>query len=198
VSTVSEQLASRIQMLADWPRVGESFCDLTPLLADPASFHLAVSAIADHFATGIADPGGPPVDVVLGVESRGYAIAAPVALRLDTGFVPVRRFGRLPASVVADDYAVEFGSDLLEVRRDAVASGRRVLIVDDILGSGATAAAVVRLVRKLGAEVAGVACVVELSAHGGRAALDGVEVFSVLRLDDPVVQWRTPGRTGEY
>lgn len=188
-------------MLTDWPHRGAVFCDLTPLMADPQTFRFAVSAIADHFTVGIADAGGAPISAVLGIESRGFAIAAAVALRLDAGFVPVRRSGRLPASVVAEDYAVEFGSDLLEVQRDAVPQNGRVLVVDDILGSGATAAAVVRLVHRIGSQVAGVACIAEMASHGGRDALGGTEVFSLITVGDTNVEWKTPrypsGGTGD-
>lgn len=196
MSTELQALHDRVRMLADWPHQGAVFCDLTPLMADPRSFHTVVSAVADHFATGIADAGGPPITAVLGIESRGFAIAAAVAFRLDAGFVPVRRAGRLPASVVAEEYAVEFGSDLLEVQRDAVGQHNRVLVVDDILGSGATAAAVVRLVHRIGSEVAGVACIAEMASHGGREALGDTEVFSVLTLDDSTVEWKTPRQRG--
>lgn len=174
----------RIDFVPDWPRPGVSFCDLSALLADARAFHSAVTAIADHFASGITDAGGRRVVGVVGVEARGFAVAAPVALRLDSGFVPARRAGRLPAAVEATDYVLDFGTGLLEVRRDAVSVGDRVLVVDDVLGTGATAAAVVRMVRSLGGEVAGVACVVELVAQGGRAALGDVPVFSVVQFDD--------------
>lgn len=196
MSTDREALASKVQLIEDWPQPGAAFCDLTSLLADARSFHAVITAIADHFATGIADAGGPPVDLVVGVEARGYAVAAPVALRLDAGFVPVRRAGRLPPSVVAEEYAMEFGSDLLEVHAASVGSAHRVLVVDDVLGTGATAAAVVRLVRSLGAEVAGFACAVELAGHGGRDALGGIEVFSAVTIDGSGAAWRTPGVGG--
>jgi len=182
-----DHLRPFVRMVADWPRPGVSFCDLTPLFADAAGFHEAVTAIADHHAHGIADAGGAGVTRVAAVEARGFAVGAPVALRIDAGFVPVRRAGRLPAAVEATEYTLDFGTELLEIHNDAVTAGDRVLIVDDVLGTGATAEAVARIVTRLGATVVGVAAVVELTSLGARQRLDGVPVFSVLTIDDPGV-----------
>lgn len=193
-----DHLAGLVRAVPDWPRPGVAFCDLSPLLADAGAFHEAITAIADHYAHGIADAGGAPVTRVLAVESRGFAIGAPVALRIDAGFVPVRKSGRLPADVEATEYTLDYGSELIEVRTDAIVSGDRVLIVDDVLGTGATAGAVIRIAERLGAQVVGVACIVELTELGGRAHLDPVPVFSVLAVDEPGMTAssagpRTPG-----
>ncbi len=179
-----ERLASLVRPVPDWPRPGVSFCDLTPLFADAAAFHEAVTAIADHFAHGIADAGGGPVTKVAAVESRGFIVGAPVALRIDAGLVPVRRAGRLPAAVEAIEYTLDYGTQLLEVRNDAIGAGDRVLVVDDVLGTGATVEAVVRIVERLGGHVVGAAAVVELAALGARERLRSTPVFSVLALDD--------------
>lgn len=181
----ADQLRSRIRDIADWPRPGITFHDITPLLADSAAFHQVVTIIADHHARGIADPGGRRVDLVVGVEARGFILAAPVALRLDAGFVPVRKAGKLPAAIEAEEYTLEYGTDLLEIHNDAISPGQRVLIVDDVIATGGTASAVVRLVRRLGGEVAGVACLLELPALGGRSQLPDIEVMSLVSIEGP-------------
>ena len=178
-----EHLRSRIRDIPDWPRPGITFRDITPLLADATAFHHAVDALADPWARGMADEGGGPVERVLGVEARGLILAAPVAYRLDAGFVPVRKAGKLPHEIEAEEYVLEYGEDLLEIHRDAIHPGQRVLVVDDVLATGGTAAATVRLVRKLGGEVAAVAVLLELPALGGRDQLEGVPVRSLLSID---------------
>ncbi len=180
-----DQLRSRIRDIADWPRPGITFHDITPLLADAAAFHQVVTAIADRHARGIADAGGQPVDLVVGVEARGFILAAPVALRIDAGFVPVRKAGKLPAAIEAEEYTLEYGTDLLEIHNDAISAGQRVLIVDDVVATGGTAAAVVRLVHRLGGEVVGVACLLELPALGGRAQLGDIDVMSLVTIGSP-------------
>lgn len=180
-----DQLRSRIRDIADWPRAGITFHDITPLLADAAAFHQVVTTIADRYAGGIVDPGGRGVDVVVGVEARGFILAAPVALRIDAGFVPVRKAGKLPAAIEAEEYTLEYGTDLLEIHNDAIGPGQRVLIVDDVIATGGTAAAVVRLVRRLGGVVVGVACLLELPALGGRSELADLDVMSIVTIASP-------------
>src|SRR3954471_11624498 len=139
-------LKDHIRDIPDFPKPGVVFKDITPLLADVDAFRFAVDAIADHFA-------GNEVDKVLGVEARGFIIGAPVAYRFGAGFVPVRKAGKLPWDIEREEYELEYGTDLLEIHRDAVQPGDHVLIVDDVLATGGTAAATVRLVKKLGGTV---------------------------------------------
>ncbi len=157
-------LATHIRDVPDFPKPGVTFKDITPLLGDPAAFRDTVDAIVSaHVGDGITK--------VLGVEARGFILAAPVAYGLGAGFVPVRKVGKLPSAVEAAEYALEYGTDVLEVHRDALAPGERVLIVDDVLATGGTAAATVGLAEALGAEVVGLAFLIELTFLGGRRAL---------------------------
>lgn len=171
-------LKDHIRDIPDFPMPGVVFKDLTPLLADVDAFRFAVDAIADHFA-------GHRVDKVLGIEARGFIIAAPIAYRFGAGFVPVRKAGKLPWEIEREEYELEYGSDLLEVHRDAVETGESVLVVDDVLATGGTAGATLRLARRLGAEVVGVGIVVELAFLGGRDKLDATDVVSLVRYDEP-------------
>src|SRR5205807_2172462 len=135
-----------------------------------------VDGIADHFATR-------RVDKVLGIEARGFIVAAPVAYRFGAGFVPVRKAGKLPWDVEKEEYVLEYGTDLLEIHRDAVAPGERVLIVDDVMATGGTAAATVRLVEKLGGTVAGLSFIIELAFLNGRRKLEGHNVVSLMEYE---------------
>jgi adenine phosphoribosyltransferase len=160
-----------VRDIPDWPRPGVVFRDITPLLHDPHAFGLVVDALVET-----ATVPGSPVTRVLGVEARGFVFAAPVAYKLGAGFVPVRKAGKLPWEIEREEYVLEYGVDLLEIHRDAVHPGERVLIVDDVLATGGTAAATVRLVEKLGGVVAGLAFVMEIEGLGGRQALEGQDV----------------------
>src|ERR671914_674541 len=135
-------LKDHIRDIPDFPKPGVVFKDITPLLADVDAFRFTIDAIADHFA-------GQTVDKVLGIEARGFVVAAPVAYRFGAGFVPVRKAGKLPWEIEREQYALEYGTDLLEVHRDAIGAGERVLILDDVLATGGTAAGTVRLVERL-------------------------------------------------
>src|SRR4051812_26493060 len=157
-------LRSRIRDIPDFPKPGVGFKDITPLLSHADSFRLAVDSLAELFA----DRG---VDQVLGIEARGFILAAPVAHRLGAGFVPVRKAGKLPWEVEKEEYVLEYGTDLLEIHKDAVGPGQRALIIDDVMATGGTAVATIRLVEKLGAVVAGLGFVIELGFLGGRAKL---------------------------
>ncbi len=157
-------LKERIRDIPDFPRPGVGFKDITPLLADAAAFGACVDLLADHFAERA-------VDKVVGVEARGFIVAAPIAHRLAAGFVPVRKAGKLPWRVQREEYTLEYGTDVLEVHADAVAPGERVLIVDDVLATGGTAIAAARLAERLGAATVGFGCVIELAFLGGRRRL---------------------------
>jgi adenine phosphoribosyltransferase len=143
------------------------------LLADPATFDEVVSRLAEPFADD-------RIGAVVGVEARGFILAAPVALRLGAGFVPVRKAGKLPWEIEREEYELEYGTDLLEIHRDALEPGERVLVLDDVLATGGTAAATVRLVEKLGAEVVGLSFLIELGFLDGRSRLDGRRLESLI------------------
>jgi adenine phosphoribosyltransferase len=164
-------LKDGIRDIPDYPRPGILFKDITPLLATPGALEEVVDAMSAGFAR---------VDKVTGIEARGFILAAPVACRLRAGFVPVRKQGKLPAATYAQSYELEYGTATIEVHTDAFEPGERVLIVDDVLATGGTAQAAAELVRKAGAEVAGVSVLLELQALNGRAKLDGLTVLSLL------------------
>jgi adenine phosphoribosyltransferase len=165
-------LAALVRDVPDWPKPGILFKDVTPLLADPSGLAAAVEALADPWAGR--------VDKVVGIEARGFILAAPVALALRAGFVPIRKAGKLPWHTAGASYALEYGEATIEMHTDAVAAGDQVLVVDDVLATGGTAAAAVRLVTGCGATVVGVSVLLELGALAGRAALPGLSVSSLL------------------
>jgi adenine phosphoribosyltransferase len=166
-------LKNHIRDIPDFPKPGVVFKDITPLLADVDAFRFTIDAIAGHFA-------GRTVDKVLGIEARGFILAAPVAYRFGAGFVPVRKAGRLPAEIEREEYELEYGTDLLEIHRDGLAPGDRTLVVDDVLATGGTAAASIRLVRKLGAEIVGFGSIIELGFLEGRRRLEGIDLVSLV------------------
>ncbi|MGH9101864.1 MAG: adenine phosphoribosyltransferase [Acidimicrobiales bacterium] len=161
-----------VRDIADFPSPGVVFKDITPLLADADAFSATVEALACRFADR-------QVDYVLGIEARGFIVAAPVALSLRAGFVPARKSGKLPWHVVSEPYTLEYGDSSLEVHADAMAPGTSVVIVDDVLATGGTACAAIKLVERLGARVAGLGFVLELGFLDGRARLSGHEVFAL-------------------
>ena len=166
-------LSSHIRDVPDWPEPGVVFKDLTPLLAHPVAFAATIDALAEPFR----DRG---VTKVVGIEARGFLVGAPVALQLGAGFVPARKPGKLPGPTASEQYVLEYGTDCLEIHADSVAVGDRVLIVDDVIATGGTAAAAVRLVEGLGGTVVGLAVVIELAFLDGRSVLDGHELVSLL------------------
>jgi adenine phosphoribosyltransferase len=168
----SEWLKSHVRDIPDYPKPGVMFRDITPLLATPDAFAGAVDALAAPFE-------GERIDKVLGIEARGFVFAAPVAYHFAAGFVPVRKAGKLPWKIEQEEYELEYGTDLLEIHRDAVHPGERVLVVDDVIATGGTAAATARLVERLGGEVAGFAFVLELVFLSGRTKLPGYRVEAV-------------------
>jgi adenine phosphoribosyltransferase len=164
VMTESAWLRSLVRDIPDYPERGVTFRDITPLLGDADGFRRAIDELAERFADD-------DVDRVVGVEARGFILAAPVAYRLGASFVPVRKAGKLPWAVVREEYRLEYGTDRLEIHRDAIHPDERILVVDDVLATGGTAAATCRLVEALGGSIVGLGILIELSELGGRAAL---------------------------
>ena len=169
-------LKELIRAVPDYPKPGILFYDLTTLLQNPRGFHALVDNLCEHYA-------GNDVDVVVGVEARGFIFAPALAFRLNAGFIPVRKPRKLPWKTVAVTYQLEYGADTLEIHEDAIKPGQRVLISDDLLATGGTAAATVELVRKLGGVVVGASFAVELTFLNGRAKLPGIDVFSMIQYD---------------
>ena len=170
---MTDALKSRIRHVPDFPKAGILFYDVTTLLRDPDGFRIAIDQLTSPFA-------GAGIDLVVGIESRGFILGSAVADRLGTGFVPVRKLGKLPAETVRASYALEYGTDSLEMHRDAITPGQRVLIVDDLLATGGTANAAVQLVKQLGGVVQGIAFLIELVGLDGRSKLEGEQVYTVL------------------
>ena len=168
-----EHLKALIRDVPDFPMPGILFRDVTPLLRDPGGLRQVVDALAARYR-------GQEIDVVAGIESRGFLFGAPLALALGVGFVPIRKLGKLPADRISREYALEYGTNALEMHRDAVRPGERVLLIDDLLATGGTARAASELIEELGAQVAEVAFVIELAFLNGRAALDGRPVHALM------------------
>jgi adenine phosphoribosyltransferase len=168
-----DDLKAKIRHVPDFPKAGILFYDITTLLQDRAGFHAAVGRMAEPFECDT-------IDIVVGIESRGFIFGAAVADRLGAGFAPVRKPGKLPSQTVRASYDLEYGSDALEIHDDAVKKGQRVLIVDDLLATGGTAKATVDLVRRLGGEIHALAFLIELGALNGRDKLPGERVHAVL------------------
>ena len=168
---LADLIQARVRDVADYPQPGVVFKDITPLLADGKALAAVVSALAE---------GHGPVDKVAGIEARGFILAASVACQLGSGFVPVRKQGRLPGPTYARSYQLEYGTATIEVHQDAFTPGERVLIVDDVLATGGTAEATADLVRHAGAEVAGIAVILELGFLGGRGRLAEQNLRSLL------------------
>jgi adenine phosphoribosyltransferase len=177
VADLDSRLTGLIRDVPDFPEPGVLFKDITPLLADHAALAAVVDALA---APGRDETGAPVVDKVLGMESRGFILGAPVALALGVGFVPVRKAGKLPRATYAVSYALEYGEATLEVHQDALGAGDRVLLVDDVLATGGTAKATMDLVEKCGASVHAIAVLMELGFLTGREAIGGVSLTTLL------------------
>jgi adenine phosphoribosyltransferase len=172
----SEQLKRLIREVPDFPKPGILFYDITTLLRDKTGFAQLIDLLSEHYI-------GKQIDLILGMEARGFIFGPALAYRLNAGFVPVRKPGKLPAVTVKVEYELEYGSNALEVHKDAVQKGQRVLIVDDLLATGGTAEATARLAASLGGEIAGLAFVVELDFLNGREKLKPYNVFSLLHYD---------------
>ena len=171
-----DELKKLIREIPDYPKPGILFYDVTTLLKDSHGFHSLVDKLCEHYS-------GRKVDVVAGIEARGFIFAPALAYRLGAGFVPVRKPKKLPWKTAAISYQLEYGTDTLEIHEDAVTPGQHVLICDDLLATGGTASASVSLVRRLGGEVVGAAFAVELNFLKGRSKLPDVDVFSLIKYD---------------
>lgn len=169
----TERLRNLVRDVPDFPTPGIDFKDITPMLGDEQAFATVIDLLAQRF-----DRRG--ITKVVGIEARGFIVAAPVAYRLEAGFVPARKQGKLPWQTVGVAYELEYGSERLELHEDAVSGSDRVLIVDDVLATGGTARAAIDVVERLGAEVAGIGVIIELSFLNGRDRLNGTELYAVL------------------
>ena len=170
----AEDLRAKIREIPDFPKPGILFYDITTLIKQPKPFAEAIDLLVEPFAD-------TKVDVVVGMESRGFIFSAPMAIRLDAGFVPVRKLGKLPAETISVEYALEYGTNTLEVHKDAIQPGQRVLIVDDLLATGGTVLGTIDLVKQLKAEIVGLSFLVELRFLKGRARLGGYDIHSVIQ-----------------
>lgn len=172
MATNGHWITRLVRDIPDYPTSGVTFRDITPLLGDAEGFTGAITELVHRFDD-------VPVDRVLGMEARGFIVAAPVAYRIGAGFIPVRKAGKLPWAVVREEYELEYGRDKLEIHRDAIHPGERVLVIDDVLATGGTASATCTLVEALGGVVAGIGVLIELVDLGGRQRLDGRLVQSL-------------------
>ena len=170
---LEEILRARVRDVPDFPKPGIVFKDITPLLADEVAFSSVIDEIVVSFGRGT-------VDKVVGIEARGFIVASPVAYHFGAGFVPVRKKGKLPWETEAETYELEYGEETLEIHRDAIASGERVAIVDDVLATGGTALATARLIEQLDGKIVGMAFLIELGFLGGRDRLKAYDVLSLL------------------
>src|SRR5215475_10079383 len=171
-----EHLKSLVREVPDFPKKGILFYDITTLLKDKIGFATLIDALSEHYIDR-------DIDLVLGIEARGFIFGPALAYRLNAGFVPIRKPKKLPAETVRWPYQLEYGTDTLEIHKDAVQPGQRVIIVDDLLATGGTAGACVQLARSLGADVQGLGFAVELTFLNGRTRLPGCDVFSLLQYD---------------
>lgn len=169
-------LAALVRDIPDFPEPGVVFKDITPVLADAKALAELVDALARPFSEA-------GVSKVAGIEARGFTLATPVASHLDAGFIPLRKPGKLPFDTVTEEYELEYGSDALEVHVDAVTEGEKILLVDDVIATGGTAAAAIRLLRRIGADVVGLSVFIELVFLGGSDHLDGVPLHALLKYD---------------
>jgi adenine phosphoribosyltransferase len=171
-----DHLKELIREVPDFPKKGILFYDITTLLKDKVGFATLIDALSEHYLN-------EKIDTVLAIEARGFIFGPALAYRLNAGFVPIRKPGKLPAETVRWTYELEYGQDTLEIHKDAIKPGQRVIIVDDLLATGGTANACASLAKSLGAEIAGMGFVVELDFLNGREKFNGTEVFSLLHYD---------------
>ena len=168
-----EQIEALIRDVPDFPEPGIVFKDITPVLADPIAFSTIIDLIVVHFGRG-------NVDKVVGIEARGFILGAPVAYHFGAGVIPVRKKGKLPYDTIEEEYALEYGTARLEIHTDAVTPGERVLVVDDVLATGGTAAATASLVERIGGKVCGIATLIELDFLHGRDKVSGYDLFTLI------------------
>jgi len=168
-----EQIDALIRDVPDFPEPGIVFKDITPVLADPIAFSTIIDLIVVHFGRG-------NVDKVVGIEARGFILGAPVAYHFGAGIIPVRKKGKLPRETLEESYALEYGTASLEIHKDAVQPGERVLVVDDVLATGGTAKAAATLVERVGGKVCGIATLIELDFLHGRDKLQGYDLFTLI------------------
>jgi adenine phosphoribosyltransferase len=168
-----EAIRALVRDVPDFPQEGIVFKDITPLLADEVAFSSVIDLIVVHFGRGA-------VDKVVGIEARGFILASPVAYHFGAGFVPVRKKDKLPWATESAEYELEYGSATLEIHKDGIEPGERVLIVDDVLATGGTARATAELVERIGGKVVGIACLLELSFLNGRSRLEGHDLFTLI------------------
>lgn len=168
------ELEKAIRDIQDFPKKGVIFKDITPLLGNPELFAKTIKAMSEPFKNA-------GITKVLGSESRGFILAAPIAMELGAGFVPVRKKGKLPYKVISAEYALEYGTDTIEIHEDALLPGEKILIVDDVLATGGTAAAMIELAEKLGAKIEGISMLIELKFLDGRKKTGDKKVFSLLQ-----------------
>jgi adenine phosphoribosyltransferase len=173
-SLTADRLRERVRDVPDFPKPGIIFKDITPLLADPVTFSSVIDETVVHFGRG-------NVDKVVGMEARGFILAAPVAYHFGAGFVPVRKAGKLPHDVESEQYELEYGTATLELHKDGISPGERVLIVDDVLATGGTAKATANLIERLGGKVVGIAVLIELGFLHGRKAISDYDFFTLLQ-----------------
>ncbi len=172
-----ETLKQKIRNVPDFPKPGIGFKDITTLIKDGKAFKEAIDAIADHYNPD-------EIDLIVGIEARGFIFASALAYKWGKGFVPIRKPGKLPAETVREEYSLEYGTDAIEIHKDAIAKNQRVLIVDDLLATGGTVAAACRLIEKLGSRVAGIAFLIELSFLKGVKKLRDYNILSLIKFDE--------------
>jgi adenine phosphoribosyltransferase len=170
----AEDLRAKIREIPDFPKPGILFYDITTLLKDPASYRESIDLMVEPYMN-------EKIDAIVGMESRGFIFSGPIAYKLDAGFIPVRKLGKLPAETMSVEYALEYGSNTLQIHKDAIKPGQRILIVDDLLATGGTVRGTIELVERLKGDIVGLAFLVELSALKGRERLSGYKTTSVIR-----------------
>lgn len=173
---MTESIKSKIRTVPHWPKKGIMFRDITTLLNDPLGFRETIDLLHDRYSD-------KEIDTIVGIESRGFIVGAPLAYLLGCGFVPIRKPGKLPADVISEEYTLEYGTDKIEIHKDAINKGDRIVIVDDLLATGGTANAARNLVKKLGGDIVEFTFVIELSGLRGRQKIQGENIYSIVAFE---------------